>query len=464
MTDPADRDAPLRDAAERGLAYRRHLDRRPVFPAPAAVAALAALGGPVPGSPTDPREVIRLLDEIGSPATVASSGGRYFGFVIGSGTPVTIAANWLAGAWNQNAAFFASSPVASRLEEIALGWIRDLIGLPSSSEGSFVTGATMANFTALAAARHAVLATAGWDVEEQGLAGAPPITVVVGEEAHVTLLKSLALLGLGRGRVVRVPVDAQGRFLAASLPTVSGPTIVCTQAGNVNSGAFDPVGEVARLVRPKGAWVHVDGAFGLWANAAPDRRRLVRGAEQADSWALDGHKWLNLPYDSGIVFVRDPSPLRAAMSLGPAAYLAGSADRDPSQFTPELSRRARGVEAWAAIRALGRSGIAELVERNCRQAAELADGLRSAGFEVLNEVELNQVLVSFGDDAETARVVKDLQAEGTCWAGGTKWHGRTAMRISVCAAETGAEDIALSLAAILRVARARRSIDGAGGA
>jgi glutamate/tyrosine decarboxylase-like PLP-dependent enzyme len=455
MNDRSDLDAPIQDAAERGLAYRRRLGERRVSPTPAAIAALDTLGGPVPESPTDPREVIRLLDAVGSPATVASAGGRYFGLVIGSGTPVALAAHWLAGAWNQNAVFFTASPAAARLEEIALGWMRELLGLPETAEGSFVTGATMANFTALAAARHAVLATVGWDVEEQGLAGAPPITVVVGAEAHVSALKAISLLGLGRGRVLRVPADDQGRIEPNKLPEISGPTIVCTQAGNVNSGAFDPVDEVVRRARPRGAWVHVDGAFGLWAAVAPARRRLLLGAEQADSWALDGHKWLNVPYDSGVVFVRDPAPLKAAMSLGPAAYLVRSDDRDPSVFSPELSRRARGVEAWAAIRALGRSGLAELVERNCRQATELAEGLRKAGFEILNDVELNQVLVAFGDEAETARVIAGIQADGTCWCGGTSWHGRAAMRISVSAWETGPDDIARSLAAILRIARNR---------
>jgi glutamate/tyrosine decarboxylase-like PLP-dependent enzyme len=321
----------------------------------------------------------------------------------------------------------------------------------------------MANFSGLAAGRHAVLRSVGWDVEEQGLAGSPPITVVVGEEVHASVLKAISMLGLGRGRVVRVPVDGQGRIRAEAMPPTSGPTIVCLQAGNVNSGAFDPLGEVARRARKEGAWVHVDGAFGIWAAVAPRRRHLTEGLDAADSWATDGHKWLNVPYDSGMVFVRSPDDLRAAMSTGPAApYLIQSGQREPSHFTPEISRRARGVEAWAAIRSLGRQGLADLVERTCQHATRIADGLRGAGYEVLNEVELNQVLVAFGDDATTARVIAAVQADGTCWCGGTRWHGRSAMRVSVSSWATTVEDVDRSLEAILRVAwpQARRTRAG----
>ena len=451
--DEAVRERALRNATELSLRFLATVGDRRVAPSAAEIEALDQLDGPPPETGTDPLEVLRLLDEVGSPATMASAGRRYFGFVIGGALPAALAANWLAGAWNQNAAMFATSPVAARLEEIALRWTRELLELPPESEGAFVTGATMANFTALAAARHAVLARVGWDVEEQGLTGAPPITVVVGEEAHNTLLKSLSMLGLGRGRVVRVPVDGQGRLRADSLPPLSGPTIVCLQAGNVNSGALDPVGEIAPRARAQGAWVHVDGAFGLWAAVAPARRHLAAGVAAADSWALDGHKWLNVPYDSGLVYVRSPEDLRAAMSIGAAAYLTHSDHREPSHFTPELSRRARGVEAWAALRSLGRSGLAEMIERTCQHAARLADGLRSGGYEVLNEVVLNQVLVAFGDDATTGRVIAGVQEEGTCWAGGTRWHGRSAMRLSVSSWATTDEDIDRSLAAILRVAQ-----------
>jgi len=402
--------------------------------------------------------VLGQLDAIGSPATVASTGGRYFGFVIGGALPVAVGANWLAGAWNQNAGLFATSPAAARIEQFALGWTRELLGLPEASEGAFVSGATMANFTGLAAARHAVLAAAGWNVEEQGLAGSPRVTVIAGEEAHSSMLKAISMLGLGRGRVVRVPADAQGRMVPDGLPPIDGPTIVCTQAGNVNSGSIDPIGEIARRAKPQGAWVHVDGAFGLWAAAAPARRHLVAGADAADSWALDGHKWLNVPYDCGLVFVRSPDDLKAAMSVGSPVYLTQSGQREPSHFTPELSRRARGVEVWSVLRSLGRKGFGDLVEGTCQRATQMADGLRAAGHEVLNDVVLNQVVVAFGDDATTARVIAAVQAEGTCWCGATRWHDRTAMRISVSSWATTKEDVQRSLAAILRVAdQVRRS-------
>ncbi len=445
-------EAALQDATQRALRYLRGLPERRVFPGATEVQHLQALDGPVPESGADAGQVIQLLDEAGSPATVASAGGRYFGFVVGGALPAALGANWLAGAWNQNAGLFTLSPVAARLEEIALRWSRELLGLPAGSEGAFVTGATMANFTGLAAARHAVLAAAGWNVEEQGLAGSPPITLVVGDEIHVSVLKAISMLGLGRGRVVRVPVDRQGRMRTDGLPEATGPTIVCLQAGNVNTGAFDPVSEIAPKAKAHGAWVHIDGAFGLWANVAPSRRRLMEGIALADSWATDGHKWLNVPYDNGLVFVRNPADLRAAMSSDPAAYLVTSDHREPSHFAPEMSRRARGVEMWAAIRALGRTGIAELVERTCQLASYFGDQLRGAGFDVLNDVVLNQVLVSFGDDETNSRVISAVQADGTCWCGGTRWQGRSAMRISVSSWATTKEDVDRSLRAIRRIA------------
>jgi glutamate/tyrosine decarboxylase-like PLP-dependent enzyme len=409
------------------------------------------LNGPLPEEPTDPEAVLAQLDEIGSPATVASAGGRYFGFVIGGSLPAALAANWLAGAWDQNAGLVAASPVGAVLEEIALRWLLEVLSLPPESGGAFVTGATMANFTALAAARHAVLAREGYDVEAHGLVGAPPVAVVVGEEVHVSVLRGLALLGLGRDRLVRVPTDDQGRMRADALPRLTGPTIVCTQAGNVNTGAFDPIPEICTAAHAARAWVHVDGAFGLWAAAAPARAYLTRGVGEADSWATDAHKWLNVPYDSGLAFVRNPDDLRAALSLS-AAYLPQGAHREPSQYTPELSRRARGAEIWAALRALGRSGLSDLIERTCRHASRLAAGLSAAGYEILNDVVLNQVLVSFGDDDATRRIIAALQTDGTCWCGGTTWHGRTAMRISVSSWATSAEDIERSLSAMVRIA------------
>lgn len=442
----------LQAAAGYALGYLEGLDNRAVAPTQAALDGLGALGGPLPEAPDDAGAVLALLDELGSPATVATTGGRYFGFVVGGSLPVTLGANWLATAWDQNAGLYALSPVASALEDIALGWLADALGLPASVAGGFVTGATMANFTALAAARHATLARAGWDVEAQGLFGAPPIQVIVGEEVHVSLLKALSMLGFGRDRVTRVPVDEQGRMRADALPAINGPTIVCIQAGNVNSGACDPARAICAQAHAGGAWVHVDGAFGLWAAAAPKRRYLVAGIEDADSWAVDAHKWLNVPYDSGIALTRDGDSLRAAMSTN-AAYLTQGENREPCQYTPEMSRRARGVEVWAALRSLGRSGVAELIERNCRQAAMLADGLREAGYRVLNEVTLNQALVSFGSDEETLRVIAALQQEGSAWMGGTRWQGQGAMRISVSSWATRDEDVQIALAAILRVAR-----------
>jgi glutamate/tyrosine decarboxylase-like PLP-dependent enzyme len=380
------------------------------------------------------------------------AGGRYFGFVIGGCLPAALAANWLAGAWDQNTGLYQSTPGTSRVEQLALRWMLDILGLPEGCAGGFVTGTTVAHITALSAARHAVLASSGWNVEADGLFGAPPITVVVGAEAHTTLFKALGVVGLGRNRAVRVPVDGQGRMRADAFPSISGPTIVCVQAGNVNTGSFDPIADIVPLAHAGGAWVHVDGAFGLWAAATPKLSHLVQGVAEADSWATDGHKWLNVPYDSGIALVRDADALRAAMSVT-AEYLPTASEyRNPSDYTPELSRRARGVDVWAALRALGRSGVAELIERNCRQAGRFAEGLRHAGHTVHNEVVLNQVLVSFGDPDTTNRVIAGVQQDGTCWCGGTVWQGKTAMRISVSSWATTDDDVERSLEAILRVA------------
>jgi glutamate/tyrosine decarboxylase-like PLP-dependent enzyme len=443
----------LEQTAERAISYLENLGERSVAPSAEAVAKLAALDQPLNEGPTAPEQVINSLDEICSPATMGMAGPRFFGFVIGGALPVTLAANWLAGAWDQNTGLYTPTPGTSQLEQVALNWLLDLFGLPLDSAGAFVTGATMANFSALAAARHSLLRRAGWNVEADGLFGAPVITVVVGEEAHPTLFKSLGLLGLGRNRVVKVPVDSQGRMRAAALPSFSGPTIVCVQAGNVNTGAFDPFTEICERAHASGAWVHVDGAFGLWATVAPSTAQLASGLAKADSWATDFHKWLNVPYDSGIAIVREPEALRAAMAIT-AEYLPTSEFRNPSDFTPELSRRARGVEVWAALRSLGRSGVAELVERNCRQAKRFADGLAAAGFRILNDVELNQVLVAFGDAETTNRVVSEIQADGTCWCGGTVWQGQTAMRISVSSWATTDDDVERSLETIVRLAHA----------
>ena len=443
----------LDSAASRAKRYLREIQDRPVAPSADAIARLAVLSEPFPDGPSEPEQVLALLDEVGSPATMGIAGPRFFGFVIGGALPAALAANWLASAWDQNAAFNSPFPAVSVLESVALEWMCDIFGLPAGTAGAFVTGATMANFSALAAARHAVLAGQDWDVEAEGLFGAPPITVVIGEEAHPTLVKALGLVGFGRNRLVRVPVDGQGRMRADALPPLSPATIVCAQAGNLNTGAFDPLAAIAERAHAAGAWLHVDGAFGLWAAAAPGRAHLADGVGLADSWATDGHKWLNVPYDSGLAFVRDAGALRAAMAVTADYLPAEPGVRNPADYTPELSRRARGVDVWAALRALGRSGLDELIERNCRQAARFAEGLAAAGHEILNDVVLNQVLVSFGEPAETKRVIAAVQDDGTCWCGGTVWQGRTAMRISVCSWATTDDDVERSLGAILRAAQ-----------
>lgn len=443
----------LTRAAELAARYVGSASERRVGPTQTAVAALQKFHEPFPESGCDPEKVLAMLDEIGTPATVMTTGGRYFGFVNGGTLPASLAANWLAAAWDQNAGLRVMSPVAAELEDIVIRWACEALGLPPDCAGGLVTGATMANFTSLAAARYALLAREGWNVVEDGLFRAPPIQVVVGAEVHATLLKALNLLGLGRKRVSFVEVDEQGRMRADKLPKLSRNSIVCIQAGNVNTGAFDPAASVCEVANEQGAWVHVDGAFGLWAGTSPRYRHLLHGFEKADSWATDAHKWPNVSYDCGLAIVRDAEALRACMGLS-AAYLTSGTRREPMHHTPESSRRARGVELWAALKSVGRSGIAELVERTCAHAQRFAAGLRAAGYEVLNEVVVNQVLVSFGDAANTQEVIRRVQDEGTCWCGGTVWQGKTAMRISVSSWATTDDDVDRSLQAILRVARA----------
>lgn len=434
-------------AAARARDYLATIGGRRVSPSPAAIEALAQLGGTLGEGGRDPMAILDLLDRVGSPATMAVMGRRFFGGVIGGSLPVTVAAHWIADAWDQNACLFELSPVAAYMEEVVLEWLIDLFDLPRQSAGALVAGTQMAHVTALAAARHALLAKAGWDVEQDGLFGAPPITVVVGEEVHATMLKALALVGLGRRRVITVPVDSQGRMKATALPNLSGPAIICAQLGNVNSGCSDPVEALCEAARESGAWVHVDGAFGLWASTAPARRHLTAGMQHADSWATDGHKWLNTPYDCGIAIVRHREALREAMTVS-GAYLGEPVGRDPMRWCPDSSRRARAIELWAALLCLGRRGIGEQVEHTCRVAARFADGLRRAGHEVLNEVTLNQVLVSFGPDDLTDQVIRAIQNEGTCWCGGTSWHGRRAMRISVSSWATTEADVDTCLEAM----------------
>ncbi len=443
----------LTDAAERGMNYREAAIERAVAPSADAVAAVNRFVEPMPEQGCDDAEVLALLDDVGSPATVAMTGPRYFGFVIGGSLPVTVATNWLSTAWDQNVGMHEVTPATSTLELVSMAWMKSLFGLPGSAAAAFVTGATVANFTALAAARNRVYNDIGWNVEADGLIGAPPVSVIVSEETHPTVFKSLGMLGFGRNRVTRAPVDAEGRIDMERFPDVDGPTIVCTQAGNVNTGAFDPVGDICAKVKPKGAWVHVDGAFGLWAAASPRLEHLCSGFAAADSWATDAHKWLNVPYDSGIAFVRDVAALKSAMAIT-AEYLPTETEfRNPSDFTPELSRRARGVDVWAALKSLGKTGVAGMIDECCRNARRFAAGLEAAGFDILNDVVLNQVLVSFGSAEETERVIAEIHDEGTCWCGITIWQGKTAMRISVCNWSTTAHDVDRSLDAIIRIAK-----------
>ncbi|HKO14315.1 MAG TPA: aminotransferase class V-fold PLP-dependent enzyme [Acidobacteriaceae bacterium] len=430
---------------------------RPVRAAASSDQLRRSLGGPLPESGIPADEVIRALVNAGTTGTVASAGPRYFGFVVGGSTPAALAADWLVSTWDQNAGIFALSPLASTVELITGSWLRELAGLPSTMSFGFVTGGHMANFTSLACARHSVLRKAGWNVEADGLNGAPPIEICVNEECHYTILLALRLLGLGSSRVREIPTDAQGRMradrLAAILRETSELCIVCAQAGNVNTGAFDPLPDIADATKEHGAWLHVDGAFGLWAAVSPQYAHLVRGVERADSVATDAHKWLNVPYDCGVVFCADEPAHRSAMSLAAAYIVATGTERDPHEFVPEESRRARAIPVYAALRSLGRGGLAEMIDRNCRQARRFGSALRAAGFDVLNDVVLNQVLVSFGTPEQTQAAVAAIQQDGTCWCGGTVWQGRTAMRISVSNWSTTDDDVERSIDSIIRCAR-----------
>jgi glutamate/tyrosine decarboxylase-like PLP-dependent enzyme len=445
----------LRQAAEIARQYVRGVGERRVAPAQGDLDNLKKLHEPFPSAPSDPLQVLRTLDYIGSPATVATTGGRYFGFVNGGTVPASLAANWLAGAWDQNSALRIMSPIAAELEEVVLAWVCEALALPAECEGGLVTCATTANFTSLVAARHALLVRAGWSVEEDGMFGAPPIDVVVGDEVHASILKALSLAGFGKKRLTRVAADSQGRMRADKLPPLNDRTIVCIQAGNVNSGSFDPAKEICERAREQGAWVHVDGAFGLWASASPKYRHLTNGFEQADSWATDAHKWPNVNYDSGIVLVKDGMALRSALTVT-AAYLDAGARREPMYHTPDSSRRARGVELWAVLKSLGREGLCSLIERTCEHARRFVEGFRMAGFAVLNDVVINQVLVSFGSNDATQKVIRAVQEDGTCWCGGTVWQGKSAMRVSVSSWATTEADVDRSLEAILRIARELR--------
>ncbi|HEV2872571.1 MAG TPA: aminotransferase class V-fold PLP-dependent enzyme [Actinomycetota bacterium] len=468
MTDRAATERALEAAAAGATRFLRGLAERPVGATAGAEELRARLGGPLPDGPTDPAEVVAQLAELADDGVVASAGPRFFGFVVGGSLPAALAADWLAAAWDQNAGLFVLGPAAATVEDVAAGWLTDLLGLPPTVSTGFVTGGQMASFTGLAAARHHVLAAAGWDVERDGLIGAPPVEVVVGAERHVTLDAALRFLGLGSGRLRVVPADGQGRMDAAALPealaALKGPTIVCAQAGNVNTGAVDPLPAICAAAHDHGAWVHVDGAFGLWAAASPALRHLVAGVGEADSVATDAHKWLNVPYDSGLVFVAHPEAHRAAFATVAGYLTPGQADeRDPDAYTAEFSRRARGFPIWAALRSLGRAGVAAMVERGCAQARRFAAALEAAeGVEVLNEVVLNQVLVRFRDpdgdhDGRTREVVRRVQSGGTLWLSGTTWHDMAAMRISVSNWSTTDDDVDRSVAAILE---ATKEVDG----
>ena len=443
----------LTETLDRSDRYLKSLDTRPVAPRDDAVAALKRLDVPLQNDPVDPSQVIRELDDIVTPATMAMAGPRFFGFVIGGSLPAALAAHWLSSAWDQNTGLYNSTPGTSHLEQVSLRWLLDLLDLPRESAGAFVTGTTVAHITALAAARHAVLAKVGWDVEANGLFGAPEVTVITGAEAHPTLYKALGVIGFGRKRVVKVPVDSQGRMRADQIPKISGPTVVCVQVGNVNSGACDDVKTIGRIAREQSAWVHVDGAFGLWARVAPSRAHLVEGVEDADSWATDAHKWLNVPYDSGVAFVRDKEALRKSMAVSAEYLPTETANRNPSDYTPELSRRGRGADIWAALRSLGRKGVSEMIEANCRQARRFGEALSKAGCKVLNDVVLNQVVVQFGDADRTRKVIAAIQRDGTLWAGETVWQGQVAMRISVSCWATTDADVEKSIDAIVRLSR-----------
>lgn len=440
--------------AEHAKRYLSEIRDRRVAPTTEALSRLTAFELPLQDESMSPSQVVDELERIGAPATMAIAGPRFFGFVNSGALPAALAANWLSTAWEQHGGFFVSSPGSTTIEQVALRWTIELLGLPETCAGAFVTGTTMADVASLAAARYSVLAQVGWDADADGLFGAPPITVIVGDEAHSTLFKALSVVGLGRDRAIRVPVDGQGRMRADAIPVIAGPTIVCLQAGNVNTGAFDPFSEIIDRVRQAcaPAWIHVDGAFGLWARAAPARAHLVTRVEGADSWATDAHKWLNSPYDCGMVIVRDRGALRKSMAIA-AAYFPNE-QMNFADYTPEGSRRPRGVDAWAALRSLGRSGLTDLVERNCRQAQRFAQAFADAGFEVLNDVVLNQVLVSFGTADLTRQIVAAIQQEGTCWCGLTVWQGRTAMRVSVISWTTTDADVDRSIAVILRTAQA----------
>lgn len=470
MTDPKDifntalsqfRDPDLFDQArDQAVAYMKDIHagtppelQRPVYPAPEAVAALEQFDEPLPQAPGTAREILDLLHNAGTPATVSGTGGRYFGFVNGSSFPVALAARWLADVWDQNAALHIISPVAARLENVCEGWLRELFGLPNNTVAGFVSGTSTATLCGLVAGRNRILANMGWDLRANGLFNAPKLRVILGEQAHATVFKALSLLGFGMDSLERVPCDSQGRMRADLLPEIDASCLVILQAGNVNTGAFDPLEEICG--RCGDAWVHIDGAFGLWAAASPEFAPLVRGLEMGDSWSVDAHKTLNTPYDCGIVLCRQADALVSALQNSGDYILYGD-QRDPMLYTPEMSRRARGVELWTTMKFLGKDGIAALIERLCCRAKLMGKLLAEQGFIVHNDVVFNQVLVSLPAETDTTAVLTRIQEDGVCWCGGSLWNGKAAIRISVCAWTTTEHDIRCSAQAF---GRARKAVE-----
>ena len=441
----------LAETRDRAIEYIERIGERPVFPGASSLAGLDVFDEPLPDGPTRPMEVIDLLHRFGSPATVATTGGRYFGFVSGGVLPAALAANWMAGTWDQNAGFWAMSPVSSRLEEVVSRWLLELLDLPEDTVFGYVTGSTMAAFSALAAARSAICSRHGHDIVRAGLRNAPPIRVVANSQIHPSNIRALAYLGIGRDEIEWVDVDAMGQVSASGLPPLDDRTIVLLQAGNVNTGGFDPFHDVADLAATSGAWIHVDGAFGMWARVSPSKRALAAGIERADSWNLDGHKWLNVPMDSGVFGCRHPRAVLDAFGID-APYLVRSERREPNYFTPELGRRSRGVELWAALKSLGRRGVVDMIERSCEFAERFEKRLGSLGYEILNDVCLNQVLFALEDDGRTRRALEHVQASDRTWIGPTSWQGRLAMRISCCSWIMDDEDLDVTVN-VLAVAR-----------
>jgi glutamate/tyrosine decarboxylase-like PLP-dependent enzyme len=442
----------LEVAKEYAVDYLEGLPHKRAFPSKDDLKELEKLSIALPEEGKKPKKVIEILNTIGSRNTVASNGSRYFGFVFGGTVPAALAANWLATTWDQNAVFKISSPISAQIEKITAGWLLDLLQLPEKSAVGFVTGTTMANFCGALAARHNLYKRRGWNSKSNGIQGAPPIRVIVGEEIHASMMRALIFAGFGLDNLIRVPTDEQGRIIENNFPEIDESTFICLQAGNVNTGAIDPVKNICMKAKEKGAWVHIDGAFGLWARSSPTKAHLADGCELADSWAIDLHKWLNVPYDAGLIICREPKTLQEALSVS-AAYLPDSTEPDPYFYTPEMSRRARAIETWAALYSLGRKGVIDLIENCCSLAELFAAHLKKAGFQILNEVSLNQVLVSFGDPETTNRIIKKIQDDGTCWCGGTVWKGKTAMRISVSSWMTTKEDIRICSESITRIAR-----------